>query len=50
MRLEILHYGQRPRNRLANALDYNYGTESDALKAGAILNRIGYRLPGFLLR
>lgn len=37
-------------NRLANALDYNYGTEADALKAATILNRVQYNLPGFLLR
>jgi uncharacterized peroxidase-related enzyme len=37
-------------NRLANALDYNYGTEDDALKAATILNRVQYNLPGFLLR
>ena len=36
-------------NRLANALDYDYGTESDALKAASILNRVKYQLPGFLL-
>ena len=36
-------------NRLADALDYDYGSESDALKTATILNRIGYRLPEFLL-
>jgi hypothetical protein len=37
-------------NRMADALGYEYGTEADALKVAAILNRIEYRLPGFLLR
>jgi hypothetical protein len=37
-------------NRMADALDYDYGTEADALKVASILNRIEYRLPGFLLR
>jgi uncharacterized peroxidase-related enzyme len=36
-------------NRLANALDYNYGTEAEALKAATILNRVQYNLPKFLL-
>jgi uncharacterized peroxidase-related enzyme len=38
-------------NRLANALGYDWGTEADALKAAAVLMRVGYRLPGsgFLL-
>ena len=36
-------------NRLANALDFNYGTEADALKAATILNRVQYNLPKFLL-
>ena len=37
-------------NRMADALGYDYGTEAEALELAAILNRIGYRLPGFLLR
>jgi uncharacterized peroxidase-related enzyme len=37
-------------NRLANALDFDYGTEVDAFKTATILNRLGYQLPGFLLR
>ena len=37
-------------NRLANALDYNYGTEGDALKAAAVLHRVQYNLPKFLLQ
>jgi uncharacterized peroxidase-related enzyme len=37
-------------NRLANALDYDYGTEADVLKAATILHRVQYNLPGFLLR
>ena len=37
-------------NRMADALGYDYGTEADALKVASILNRIEYRLPGFLLR
>jgi uncharacterized peroxidase-related enzyme len=36
-------------NRLANALDYNYGTEADALKAATIINRAQYNIPKFLL-
>lgn len=36
-------------NRLANALDYNYGTEDDALKAATIINRFQYNMPKFLL-
>jgi uncharacterized peroxidase-related enzyme len=37
-------------NRLANALGSDWDSEADALKAAAILKRIGYQLPGFLLR
>ena len=37
-------------NRLANALGSDWETEADAHKAAAILKRIGYQLPGFLLR
>jgi uncharacterized peroxidase-related enzyme len=37
-------------NRMADALGYDYGSEADALKVAAILNRIEYRLPGLLLR
>jgi uncharacterized peroxidase-related enzyme len=37
-------------NRMADALGYDYGTEADALNLASILNRIGYRLPGFVLR
>lgn len=37
-------------NRMANALDYEWDTEATARKIAAILNRTGYRLPGFLLR
>jgi uncharacterized peroxidase-related enzyme len=37
-------------NRMANALDYAWDTEATARKIAAILNRTGYRLPGFLLR
>jgi hypothetical protein len=37
-------------NRMADALGYDYGSEADAIKVAAILNRIGYRLPGILLR
>lgn len=37
-------------NRMADALGYDYGSEADALKVASILNRIEYRLPGFLLR
>jgi uncharacterized peroxidase-related enzyme len=37
-------------NRLVNAFGSDWETEADALKAAAVLQRIGYRLPGFLLR
>jgi uncharacterized peroxidase-related enzyme len=37
-------------NRMADALGYDYGSEADAIKVAAILNRIGYRLPRILLR
>lgn len=37
-------------NRLANALEYDFGSEANALKTATILNRIGYQVPGFLLR
>jgi uncharacterized peroxidase-related enzyme len=37
-------------NRMANALDYKWDTEATAKKIAAILNRTGYRVPGFLLR
>jgi len=37
-------------NRMANALGYDWGTEAGALKTAVVLNRIGYRVPGFLLR
>jgi uncharacterized peroxidase-related enzyme len=36
-------------NRIADALGYDWGTEANALKIAAILNRTAYRLPGFLL-
>lgn len=37
-------------NRLANALGYDWTTEANALKVATVLNRIGYRVPEFLLR
>ena len=37
-------------NRLANAFDYRWKTDADRLKLAAGLNRIRYRVPGFLLR
>jgi alkylhydroperoxidase family enzyme len=37
-------------NRVANGLDYEWEIEATARKIAAILNRMGYRLPGFLLR
>jgi uncharacterized peroxidase-related enzyme len=37
-------------NRMANALGYDWGTEAGALKMATVLNRIGYRVPEFLLR
>ena len=37
-------------NRLANALNFEWASQTDALKEAAILKRIGYQLPGFLLR
>jgi uncharacterized peroxidase-related enzyme len=36
-------------NRMANAFGYEWATEAEALKVATILNRTGYRLPGFLL-
>ncbi len=30
--------------------DYKWKTESDRLKLAHMLNRIGYRVPGFVLR
>lgn len=36
-------------NRMASALGYYWDTEADAMKIATVLNRIGYRLPGFLL-
>jgi len=36
-------------NRIANALDFTWNTDADALVGARVLNRIGYRLPGFLL-
>jgi hypothetical protein len=35
---------------LANAFEYSWDSEDDAVKIAKILNRIGYSLPGFLLR
>jgi uncharacterized peroxidase-related enzyme len=37
-------------NRMANAFGYDWGSDAGALKVAAILNRTGYRVPGFLLR
>lgn len=37
-------------NRLANAFDYSWRSESERLKLAHTLNRIRYRVPGFLLR
>ena len=37
-------------NRLANSFGYNWGNEANALKGAAILDRIGYRVPEFLMR
>jgi hypothetical protein len=37
-------------NRMADARAYDYSTKADALEVASILNRIEYRLPGFLLR
>ena len=37
-------------NRIANAFDYGWQSESDRLKLAHTLNRIRYRVPGFLLR
>jgi len=37
-------------NRLANFFGYDWGNEANALKGAAILNRIGYRVPEFLMR
>jgi len=37
-------------NRLFNSFGYDWGNEANALKGAAILNRIGYRVPEFLMR
>ena len=37
-------------NRLANALGYGWAAEADRLAGIRVLHRLGYRLPGFLLR
>jgi uncharacterized peroxidase-related enzyme len=37
-------------NRIANAFDYSWKTERDRPKLAHTLNRIRYRVPGFLLR
>jgi hypothetical protein len=36
-------------NRLANAFDCGWETESDRIKLARSLDRIGYHVPGFLL-
>jgi len=36
-------------NRLANAFGFEWETDTDAVKSAAIRQRIGYRLPDFLL-
>lgn len=37
-------------NRLANAFDYSYGDEAGRQTTAKALHRLGYHLPGFLLR
>jgi len=37
-------------NRLANAFGYDWGSDANALKGAAILNRIGYRMPEIFLK
>jgi uncharacterized peroxidase-related enzyme len=37
-------------NRLANALDFKWGSSADALNGARFLNMTGYRIPEFLLR
>jgi hypothetical protein len=37
-------------NRLANAFGYTWETEGERLLLARTLDRIGYRVPGFLLR
>jgi uncharacterized peroxidase-related enzyme len=37
-------------NRLANALGFGWETEADRIKLARSLDRIGYHVPGFLLR
>lgn len=37
-------------NRIVNALDFAHPSERDRLRGAAILRRMGYRLPGFLMR
>jgi uncharacterized peroxidase-related enzyme len=36
-------------NRLANALDYSYGTEASRLRQAGALHRFGYRIPRILM-
>ena len=36
-------------NRLANALDYSYGTEANRLRQAGALHRFGYRIPRILV-
>jgi uncharacterized peroxidase-related enzyme len=37
-------------NRIANALDFRWQSDADVLAGARVLNRLGYRLPGILLR
>jgi len=37
-------------NRLANALGFGWETEADRIKLARSLDRIGYHVPGLLLR
>jgi hypothetical protein len=36
-------------NRLANAFNYDWGSEENARRGAIFLNRVGYRVPEFLL-
>jgi len=37
-------------SRVASAIGFSWASEAETLKGARVLNGIGYRLPGFLLR
>lgn len=37
-------------NRIANALEFTHRSDLDRLRGASMLRRLGYRLPGFLMR